>query len=57
LNSTAKPVPAKPVGVPPWTEQLAEFGSALWQDLPNHADELLAAMVLLLAFSVFAATL
>jgi len=57
LSSIGKSGEAKLAGVPPWQEQLAQAGTALWRDLPNHADEMLAALVLLLAFGVLAAAL
>lgn len=57
LSSVGKTNRIKTGGVPPWNEQLAEFGVTLWRDLPNRTEEVLAALVLLLAFSVFVATL
>jgi len=47
----------KSAGVPPWNEQLAEFGATLWRELPYHAEEVAGALVLLLAFSILAASL
>ena len=57
MSSIGKSDGAKLAGVPAWPEQLAEAGTALWRDLPNHAEELMAAMVLLLALSVIFAAL
>ena len=57
LSAIGKSGVAKTAGVPPWTEQMAEFGADIWRNLPDHADELLAALVLLLAAGVLFATL
>jgi hypothetical protein len=57
LSSIGKSNAAKVAGVPPWTEQMAEFGAGLWRNAPDHADELLAALVLLLAVGVLFAGL
>lgn len=57
LSSIGKPASAKSGGVPPWNEQLAEFGAHLWRELPYHTEEVAGALVLLLAFSVLAASL
>ena len=57
MSSIGKSDEAKLAGVPGWQEQLAEAGTTLWRDLPNHAEELMAAMVLLLAVSVIFAAL
>ena len=57
VSSIGKTGAAKSAGVPPWNEQLAIFGSELWRDLPNRADELLAVLVLLLAVGVLFAGL
>jgi hypothetical protein len=57
VQSHAKQAPAKLIGVPPWQEQLAEFGTELWRNRADYFEEALAAAVLLLAFGVFAAAL
>ncbi|HEX3755760.1 MAG TPA: hypothetical protein VHV26_11870 [Rhizomicrobium sp.] len=57
VHPHAKQASAKVIGVPPWQEQLAEFGAQLWRDRANYFDEMLAAAVLLLAFGVLAAAL
>ena len=53
MSSVGKQASAKMVaGVPHWTEQLQEFGNALWKELPNRNEEVLAALILVLAFGI-----
>jgi hypothetical protein len=57
LSSIGKSNAVKLAGVPHWTEQLSEFGAELWRTRAAHADEYLAALVLLLAIGVLFAQL
>jgi hypothetical protein len=57
VSSIGKRVSVKSAGVPPWNEQLAEFGTRLLRELPYHAEEVAGGLVLLLAFSILAASL
>jgi hypothetical protein len=57
LSSIGKSGAAKLGGVPHWTEQLSEFGAQLWRTRADHADDYLAALVLLLAIGVLFANL
>ncbi len=56
MSAIGKPASAKSAGVPPWNEQLAEFGTRLWRELPYHAEEVAGGLILLLAFTIIASS-